>query len=196
MNLKSPQVILIAGPNGAGKSTLAPYLLRDSFDLPEYVNADAIALGLSGFDPEGAAFEAGRVMLERLHSLAEQNRSFAFESTLASRSYAHWLTGLKQRGYKVHVLFLWLRSPELALYRVKERARAGGHDVPEDVIRRRYVRGIRNLFHLYLPLSDTWTIFDNSEAAPNPVLVASGHGSTAIDILRTQIWDEIKEAAR
>ena len=195
MNLKTPQVILIAGPNGAGKSTLAPHLLRDTFDLPEYVNADAIAVGLSGFDPEGAALQAGRVMLERLHSLAEQNKSFAFESTLASRSYAPWLTHLKQRGYKVHILFLWLRSAELALYRVKERARTGGHDVPEDVIRRRYVRGIRNLFHLYQPLADTWTIFDNSDS-PNPVLVASGHGSTAIYILRTQIWDEIKGAAR
>jgi len=196
MSLKSPQVILIAGPNGAGKSTLAPHLLRDSFDLPEYVNADAIAVGLSGFDPEGAAFEAGRVMLERLYSLAEQNRSFAFESTLASRSYARWLTHLKQRGYKVHVLFLWLRSPELALYRVQERARTGGHDVPEDVVRRRYLRGIRNLFHLYQPLADTWTIFDNSEPSPNPVLVASGQGSTPIDIVQTQIWDEIKEAAK
>ena len=155
MSSKSPQIILIAGPNGAGKSTLAPHLLRDSFDLPEYVNADTIAVGLSGFAPEGAAFEAGRVMLERLHSLAEQNRSFAFESTLASRSYARWLTRLKERGYKVHVLLLWLRSPELALYRVKERARTGGHDVPEDVVRSRYLRGIRNFFHLYQPLADT-----------------------------------------
>jgi predicted ABC-type ATPase len=134
-------------------------------------------------------------MLERLHSLAEQNRSFAFESTLASRSYAPWLTHLKQKGYKVHVLFLWLRSPELALYRVKERARMGGHDVPESVVRRRYLRGVRNLFHLYQPLADTWTIFDNSDA-PSPRLVATGHGSTAIDIVKTQIWNEIKEAAR
>ena len=195
MSSKSPQVIVIAGPNGAGKSTLAPHLLRDSFDLPEFVNADTIAVGLSGFDPEGAAFEAGRVMLERLHSLAEQNRSFAFESTLASRSYARWLTQLKDRGYKVHVLFLWLRSPELAVYRVKERTRTGGHDVPEDVVRRRYARGIHNLFDLYQPLADTWTIFDNSRS-PNPVLVASGRGSTAVDILKTQIWDEIKEVLK
>jgi predicted ABC-type ATPase len=104
-------------------------------------------------------------MLERLHSLAEQNRSFAFESPLASRSYARWLTHLKLRGYRVHVLFLWLRSPELALYRVQERVRMGGHDVPEAVVRRRYLRGIRNLFHIYQPLADTWTIFDNSDRA-------------------------------
>jgi predicted ABC-type ATPase len=118
---KSPQIIVIAGPNGAGKSTLAPHLLKDTFGLLEYVNnADTIAHGLSAFNPEGVAFEAGRVMLERLHSLAEQQKSFAYETTLATRSYAVWLSRLKHQGYRFHLLYLWLRSPELALYRIRE----------------------------------------------------------------------------
>ena len=191
MEKKSPQVIVIAGPNGAGKSTLAPYLLRDAFELLEYVNADTIAQGLSAFNPEGVAFEAGRVMIERLHILAEQQRSFAFESTLATRSYASWLSRLKQQGYRFHLLYLWLRHPELALYRVKERVQRGGHRVPEEIIRRRYSRGIENFFGLYLSLADSWAMFDNSDAN-GPVLVAKGKGGTAMDVREPDIWNEIK----
>jgi predicted ABC-type ATPase len=184
---------VIAGPNGAGKSTLAPYLLRDTFGLPEYVNADTLAQGLSAFNPESVAFEAGRIMLERLHILAQQNQSFAFETTLATRSYSRWLTQLKQQGYKIHILFLWLRSPELALYRIKERVQLGGHNVAEGAVRRRYFRGLRNFFQLYHPLADSWAIFDNSSVG-NPVLVAAGSGASTIDILKADIWDEIREA--
>jgi predicted ABC-type ATPase len=187
------QVIVISGPNGAGKSTLAPSLLRDTFGILEYVNADTIAQGLSAFNPESVTFKAGRIMLERLHSLAEQNKSFAFESTLATRSYIRWLAQLKQQGYKVHILFLWLRSPELALLRVEERVQLGGHDIPEQSVRRRYVRGIRNFFHLYQPLTDSWAIFDNSEAG-NPTLIATGIGSSTTDIPKPDIWEEILEA--
>ena len=141
-----PKLIIIAGPNGAGKSTLAPLLLRDKLKLTEYVNADTIALGLSAFAPENAAMEAGRVMLNRLHDLAAQRKSFAFETTLATRSYAKWLKALMEQGYDVHLIYLWLRSPEIAIARVQERVRAGGHDVPEATIRRRYKRGVENFF--------------------------------------------------
>src|SRR5215212_10654139 len=103
-----PLVIAIAGPNGAGKSTLAPFLLRNHFGLTEYVNADTIALGLSAFRPEGAAFEAARVMLIRIRALADAGSHFAFETTLATRSYAKLVRDLKRRGYKFHVVFLWL----------------------------------------------------------------------------------------
>ena len=194
MGNKQPQIIVIAGPNGAGKSTLAPHLLKDTFGLLEYVNADTIARGLSAFNPESVAFEAGRVMLERLHSLAEQRKSFAFETTLATRSYASWLSQLKHQDYRFHLLYLWLRSPELALHRISERVQLGGHDVSESLVRRRYTRGMQNFFRLYQPLADSWTVFDNSESN-GPMLVAVGNALTTPDIIRQELWDEIKGVA-
>ncbi len=119
MSDEQPQVIMIAGPNGAGKTTLAPFLLRDTLGVLEYVNADPIALGLSGFDPASVAFEAGRVMLRRLHELSAQRKTFAFETTLAAKSYAGWIQKLRSNGYKFQLLFLWLRSPDLAVQRVR-----------------------------------------------------------------------------
>src|SRR6267143_1221682 len=160
MSDEQPQLIVIAGPNGAGKTTLAPFLLRDTLGILEYVNADPIALGLSGFDPASVAFEAGRVMLQRLHELAAQRKTFAFESTLAAKSYAGWIQKLQSDGYKFQLLFLWLRSPDLAVQRVRERVRAGGHDVAEQVIRRRYAAGLRNFSKLYQPLANTWGVYD------------------------------------
>ncbi|HET9530934.1 MAG TPA: zeta toxin family protein, partial [Blastocatellia bacterium] len=120
---------MIAGCNGAGKSTLAPHLLRDTFGLTEYVNADTIAQGLSAFAPEKVAFKAGRVMLNRLRDLAERRENFAFESTLASRFYAPWIAELKQNGYEFDLIFIWLSSPELAVRRVEELVRLGGHAI-------------------------------------------------------------------
>jgi predicted ABC-type ATPase len=123
----NPQIIVIAGPNGAGKTSLSPFLLRDRFSEFPFVNADAIASGLSAFEPESVAIEAGRVMLKRLHELSARRENFAFESTLAARSYAPWLKRLRQHGYEVHLLFVWLRSVDLAIERVAERVRRGGH---------------------------------------------------------------------
>src|ERR1041385_1462491 len=118
MSTTNPQIIVIAGPNGAGKTTLAPFLLRDRYNEFPFVNADAIASGLSAFEPEGVAIEAGRVMLQRLHELAERRENFVFETTLAARSYASWLSRLRQKGYEVHLLFVWLRTGDLAIARV------------------------------------------------------------------------------
>lgn len=159
-----PDVIVIAGPNGAGKSTLAPALLRDTFGILEFVNADTIAEGLSAFAPENASLDAGRVMLGRLHELASEGRDFAFETTLASRFYAGWLKELNEKGYRVSLIFLWLDSVDLAIERVRERVRLGGHNIPEETIRRRYDRGLKNLFELYIPIANAWSVRDTSFA--------------------------------
>lgn len=122
----SPAVVIIAGPNGAGKSTAAPKVLQGALGVTEFVNADEIARGLSGFNPEGVAIAAGRVMLSRLRDLAEQRISFAFETTLASRSFAPWLERLAESGYMVHLVFFWLPSADVAIARVAQRAGTGG----------------------------------------------------------------------
>lgn len=188
------RVIAVAGPNGSGKSTLAPFLLRDTFGLLEYVNADTIALGLSAFRPERAAFTAGRVMLQRMHTLAKRRENFAFESTLASRSYAPWISELRRQEYDFHLLFLWLGSPDLAVARVKERVRLGGHDVPEEVIRRRYVNGMRNFFELYQELATTWVIYDNSISG-KPLLIAKGSEESTQIVFQEKQWDKFCEGA-
>lgn len=187
MSDEKPQVVVIAGPNGAGKSTLAPFLLRDSLDLQDYVNADPIALGLSGFNPASVAFKAGRVMMNRLHDLARQRKSFAFETTLATRFYAAWIEKLRREGYNFQLIFLWLRSPELAVQRVHERVLSGGHDVPESVVVRRYVRGVVNFREIYEPLANVWSVYDNSDSV-EPGLVASGGTDRQLEILQTDIW--------
>jgi len=182
----SPQIIVIAGPNGAGKTTFAPHLLRDWLGLLEYVNADTIAQGLSAFRPEQAAFEAGRIMLGRLRELAEKRENFAFETTLATRSYAPWLAELRRQGYRVHLSFIWLNGPEIAVQRVRERVQSGGHGIPEETVRRRYRKGLKNFFTLYQPLADTWGVYDNS-TSPDPVLIATGR-LIAVNIASPDLW--------
>ncbi|MFC1707586.1 AAA family ATPase [Planctomycetota bacterium] len=186
-----PRVIVIGGPNGAGKSTLAPVLLRDRLGLNEFVNADTIARGLSAFAPERVAFQAGRVMLQRLRDLAAARSTFAFETTLASRSYAAWLRQLAVTGYAVEVIYLWLRSSDLAVERVRQRVRRGGHDIPEADIRRRYDRGRINFIELYSPMASTWVVLDNSETAP--VRVAIGGSSRPLDVCDQEVWAQIIE---
>ena len=190
-----PKVIVIAGPNGAGKTTLAPFLIRDEYGLIEYVNADTIALGLAAFNPESVAFEAGRVMLKRLHALAGQGTDFAFETTLATRSYASWIRTLRQKNYEFHLIYLWLRTVELAIERVHERVRGGGHSVPDAVVRRRYAKGIRNFFDLYQGLADTWGIYDNSSSG-NPARIAIKNKDSPAEILREDLWEQFCEVAK
>jgi len=191
----SPQVIVIAGPNGAGKTTLAPFLLRDTFGLLEYVNADSISAGLSAFSPESTAVEAGRIMLRRLHELANHRSNFAFETTLSTRSFAPWLDRLRQRGYNFHLLFLWLRSPDLAARRVRERVVAGGHDVPEYIVRRRYSKGVSNFFSLYSVLADSWVVYDNSVSGRTP-RIARGGGKTTTKVFDPALWRQFKRAVK
>jgi len=147
-----PHVIVLAGPNGAGKSTSARDVLAETLGVTTYVNADVIAAGLSGFDPDAAVVEASRIMVERLRELAEMRANFAFETTLAARSYFTWLRQLNESGYTIRLYYFWLQSPDIAVARVAVRVRMGGHNIPEGTIRQRYVRSAKNFFRLYRPL--------------------------------------------
>src|SRR5208337_2770996 len=190
MNIQRPHLIVIAGPNGAGKSATAPSLLKGTLGVDEFVNADIIAQGISAFQPEGAAFHAGRVMLERIHYLASKRVNFAFETTLASRTFATWITDLRKTEYDFHQIFLWLPHEEFAVARLAERVRMGGHNVPEAVIRRRFGAGLRNFFQLYKPLSDFWRFYDNSAPA-GPRLIASGGTRQNDDIRDIETWGKL-----
>ncbi|MBI4820128.1 MAG: zeta toxin family protein [Deltaproteobacteria bacterium] len=161
-----PQVLVLGGPNGAGKSTLAPALVMDRIGLGAYLDADTIARGLAAFDPAEPAIEAGRVMLRRIQQLRRDRQDFAVESTLSGRSLAETLRSLRSEGYAVHLVYLWLSSPEESIRRVRARVAAGGHGVPEPALRRRHPRSVRNLFDIYMPLADTWYLFDNSASEP------------------------------
>src|SRR5262245_5304695 len=176
------QLVVLAGPNGAGKSTLAPELIWEALHVSEFVNADVIARGLSAFGPQGVAIDAGRIMLRRLRELAAAGSSFAFETTLAARTYAPFVKGLRASGYYVHLRYVWVRSPELSIQRVGERVRRGGHSIPEETIRRRYAAGVRNFFALYRPLADLWHVYDNSET-DHVTLLAWGHTDASISVL-------------
>ncbi len=186
-----PNVIIIAGANGAGKSTLAPYLLRDTVGILEYVNADTIAAGLSAFAPEDSAFDAGKVMLARLKELAAQKKDFAFETTLSGKFYANWLKKRQSEDYQFHLVYLYLRNAELAVERVKSRIKMGGHSIPEAIIRRRYVKGLQNFFRLYQPLADSWRFYEASEM---PSLIASGAKDGKINIAEAELWKDLQKS--
>ncbi len=186
-----PHVIIIAGPNGAGKTTAASALLGQALQIDHFVNADTIAAGLSAFAPEKAAIQAGKAMLDRMHYLAENNETFAFETTLASRSFAPWISKLKLKGYLFHLTFLVLNNPDLAVLRVGERVKMGGHFVPEDTIRRRFKGGLKNFFNLYLPLADSWQMYDNSDVG-SPIPIASKINNK-LEINNKVDWDNLVE---
>ena len=187
----APNVVVLAGPNGAGKTTSAPKVLEGVLGIGEFVNADVIAQGLSGFRPEQVGLAAGRIMLARLHDLARQRSSFAFETTLASRTFAPWLADLMVSGYQFHLVFLWLPSADLAVARVAARVREGGHDVPEVTVRRRYETGLSNFFKLYQPMATTWKLCDNSDGA-NPRLIAFGELGLASKVADSLVWEPSK----
>lgn len=168
---------IIAGCNGAGKTTASYTMLPDMLNCQEFVNADEIAKGLSPFQPEKASIDAGRVMLHRIKDLTNRNLDFALETTLASRTYVKFINNAKAKGYFVTLVFFWLNTPELAIKRVSTRVEEGGHNIPEEVIYRRYKSGIKNLNNLYLKISDFWMIIDNSY--PPYALVAEG---TKLDV--------------
>lgn len=155
----------------------------------EYVNADAIAAGLSPFAPESTAIQAGRLMLERIKLLTEKKVDFAFESTLASKTFVTLINRAKQLGYSINITFLWLHTPELAKVRVADRVSLGGHNIPEETVVRRYYRGIKNFFELYMPLADRWQLHDNSNF--EPVLIAETSALTGKMIQFPNVWDTI-----
>jgi predicted ABC-type ATPase len=162
MSAIPPRVVVLAGINGAGKTTASREILVNVLKIPTFVNADAIARGLNGLNPEAEAIRAGRIMLQQLDDLATRREDFAFETTLAARTYAGWLESLRATGYVVHLYYYWLRAPEMAISRVAVRVQQGGHFVPDDTIRQRYARSVRNFFELYRPVCDWWEVYDNS----------------------------------
>jgi predicted ABC-type ATPase len=160
--LTDKNLYIIAGCNGAGKTTASYTILPEIIECKEFVNADEIAKGLSPFQPEKVAFESGRIMLKRITELLFDNQSFAFETTLSTKSYKSKILEAKEKGYTVTLLFFWLQNVELAKARVKMRVSEGGHNIEPEIIERRYFRGIKNLFKIYLPIVDGAIIFDNS----------------------------------
>jgi predicted ABC-type ATPase len=195
MASRVPLAVVVAGPNGAGKSTMASRLLQEALAVSEFVNADAIATGLSAFRPDSVAIGAGRLMLARLRALAQARADFAFETTLASRSFARWLVDLGRSGYRTHLAFLSLPDADLAVARVAERVRQGGHSVPEAVVRRRFTGGLRNFFQVYSAVVDAWQVFDNS-AEIGPRLIASGRRGEEATVVDQSEWTNLLRRAR
>ncbi len=161
--------------------TAAPDLLQGALHVDDFINADQVALGLPGFEPESAAARAGRIMLERIGDLASERRSFAFESTLSGRSLLKRLESLLAQGYAVHIAYLWLADSDLAVSRVQQRARAGGHGIPEGVIRRRFPRSVLNFEQHYAPLTTSWRLYDASERAVPKIAYRRKGGITVVD---------------
>jgi predicted ABC-type ATPase len=177
----NPTVYIIAGPNGAGKTTFATEFLPDFVQCREFLNADLIAAGLSPFAPEKQNMRAGRLLLTRIRELSVARADFGFETTLAGRSYIRLLSELKQQDYRLVLFFLWLPSSDLAVARVANRVRQGGHNVPEPTIRQRFRSGIRNLFALYRPLVDSWWLYDASQLPPRLVAIEANDELQVMD---------------
>jgi predicted ABC-type ATPase len=187
-----PQCVVIAGPNGAGKTSAAPELLKDTVGVAAFVNADVIAEGLAGFRPEGVSVEAGRIMLRRLRFLVDSGENFAFETTFSGQSVRRLMDRAAARGYDVHVFYLWLPSPDLAIARVKRRVKLGGHDVAGDVVRRRFWRSLRNAKRLWTGGVTTWRLYDATEA-DTPRLIASGTEGGAPTVADEQLWRTVAD---
>jgi predicted ABC-type ATPase len=185
---KKPNVYIIAGPNGAGKTTFAKEFLPLYARCKHFLNADLIAQGISPFAPEKAAIKAGRVLLQELASLADKGEDFAFESTLSGKTYVSFLQDLKEKGYAIHIFYLWIPSVNLALSRIKERVAQGGHHIPPKDVRRRFKRSLENFLHDYKPLADSWDLVDNSQT---PVCwVATGIKQETL-ILKKELFERI-----
>lgn len=187
--MKRPILYIIAGPNGAGKTTFAIKFLPKYAKCPNFVNADLIAKGISPFAPEIAAIKAGRILLEEIKELLEQRKSFGFETTLSGQTYISFFKEAKKRGYEIHLFFLWIPSVKLAIARIKDRVAKGGHNIPNPDVRRRFLRSINNFFILYLPLVDSWYLFDNS--AEKPDLIANMAGGK-VYIGDHRLYDKIR----
>lgn len=186
-----PNVYFIAGCNGAGKTTASFTLLPEMLDCKEFVNADNIALGISPFQPQFVSFEAGRVMLQRIEHLVRIKADFAIETTLSSRNYLLKIKDWKKEGYELILVFFWLNNPALAIKRIEDRVKKGGHSVPEEIVIRRYFRGIKNLFNYYIEESNYWLVIDNSMETPE--IISEGIKDVEIEIFNQQIWSKIKE---
>lgn len=179
---------VIAGCNGAGKTTASYSILPEMLECTQFINSDEIAKELSA-QSKGIKFEATRIMLSRMYALIEEGSDFAFETTLATKTFKAIIKKAKDKGYKVTLVFFWLDTPELALRRVQERVEHGGHDVPKDVVYRRYVAGMRYLSQIYIPIADYWMIIDNSN---NPFkLIADGAKEEVLNVYDDDVFNQI-----
>ncbi|MBI9067930.1 MAG: zeta toxin family protein [Salinivirgaceae bacterium] len=185
---KLKRLYIISGSNGAGKTTASYTILPEMLECNEFVNADEIAKGLSPFRPEKAAIQAGRLMLNRINQLIETGQDFAFETTLATKSYKNFVVKAKENGFKVTLLFFWLRSAELAVKRVETRVKEGGHNIPEETIRRRYENGLINFFNIFKPIVDEWMFIDNSG---EPYEILAEGNSISSDIQNEDTWTSL-----
>ncbi|MCL7753082.1 zeta toxin family protein [Polaribacter sp. Z022] len=184
-------IYIIAGPNGAGKTTASYTILPEIFNCDEFVNADEIAKGLSPFNPDAVAIQSGRMMLQRIHDLLANNKSFALETTLSTKSYTSLIRKAKNKGYTITLLFLSLDSIDLAINRVSIRVKEGGHNIPIDVIKRRFIKGLKNLFNLYIPIVDKWLLINNSEKEFRTIARGSINGTFFVE--NKSIWQQLKK---
>ncbi len=183
------KLYIIAGCNGAGKTTASYTILPEILDCNEFVNADEIARGLSPFRPEKAGIQAGRLMLQRIKSLTETGQDFAFETTLATKSYKNLVHKAQQNDYKVALIFFYLSSQDLAVKRVETRVREGGHNISEEVIRRRYENGLINFFSVFQSIVDEWTFVENSG---DPYRLIAQKTQMIVKVYDNKIWNELK----
>ena len=186
-----PNIYIIAGCNGAGKTTASYSVLPEALECREFVNADEIAKGLSPFQPETVAIQAGRIMLQRIDYLINRGQNFAFETTLSSKSYIQTIKRAQANKFYVTIVYFWLNSPQLAIQRIRERVAAGGHHVPDDVVIRRYERGINNFLNLYLPICDYWLMIDNT-VKPSETIAEGKAGN--INVKNIELWHQIKHS--
>ena len=166
-----PTIYVIAGPNGVGKTTFAERYLPDEAKQLEFVNADLIARGLSPFDPDAVAMDAGRIALGRIRQLIADKAGFTWETTMSGRSAAVWLREAKVAGFAVKCYFLWVRDVGITMNRIRFRVSEGGHNIPEEVSRRRFVKTLQNFFQIYRPLFDSWKLYENDLGAPRLLAV-------------------------
>lgn len=185
-----PTLFIISGCNGAGKTTASYIVLPELLNVKEFVNADEIARGLSPFQPDKVAIEAGKIMLNRINDLLSRRLDFAFETTLSSRSFVGFINRAKEAGYTVNLIYYWLDSVDLAIERVRVRVSEGGHDIPKDIIIRRYYAGVKNLLTLYLDKVDYWLVIDNSKTEPE--VIAEGDRNGRYQIQNPKKWVMLK----
>ena len=188
-----PRLFIISGCNGAGKTTASYTLLPEMLECSQYVNSDEFAKGLAPFDPESAAVQASRLMLMRIRYLLKRKEDFGIETTLATRSLLKMISAAQSENYTVTLMYFWLNSPDLAVARVKARVAAGGHNIPEETVRRRYRMGLGYFFRDYAPLCDRWILADNSQVPFR--VIAEGHKDGMTIIKDYETFRRIKESA-
>lgn len=187
-----PTIYVIAGPNGVGKTTFADKYLPDEAKQLEFVNADLIARGLSPYDPDVVAMDAGRIAIGRIRQLVADKIGFTWETTMSGRSAAGWLREARAAGFTLKCYFIWVRQPEITLTRIRQRVVEGGHNIPEAVSRRRFFKTIENFFQIYRPVFDAWKLYEND--LPEPRLLAVEKQGRFVARDRRRFDEILKEA--